>query len=111
MPESHPSVKENLMVFQCASCNKYRFPYTEFCHHCLETGVMERPLESVGTVYSFTNVHSKQTITPFAFVDFPEEIRIFGRCEGDQIEIGKQVRVYLKTTEGSNVKLQVFHDV
>lgn len=77
-----------LVGAHCSACDLRFFPHREICPRCgaLE-GVAAADLSPRGRLYSYSNVHvaPAQFQTPYVvgFVDFEDDVRVFGQIEGD----------------------------
>ena len=75
-----------LVGSSCMECNKRVFPPTNVCPDCMSENLTAIPLSKQGTLYSWSIVHvaPKGWHLPFiaAYVDLPEEVRIFTHLVG-----------------------------
>lgn len=66
----------------CDECAYHTFPPSMVCPNCMSLEVSELPLSRSGVLYSFTTIrHAKAEIFG-GYVDFPEQVRVFGHLSG-----------------------------
>jgi uncharacterized OB-fold protein len=74
-----------LVASQCNDCNEYWLPQRKICPECLSESSTVTKLSTVGTLYSFTTIHTGYPgfPTPYTvgYVDLPEGIRIVTQIE------------------------------
>ncbi|MBI4292630.1 MAG: OB-fold domain-containing protein [Betaproteobacteria bacterium] len=84
---------------RCTDCGTTVFPASERCPGCVSDNVSRIPLDSEGTLYSFSVIHAapKNFPVPYVvgYVDLPQGVRIFGQVEADpkSLRIDMRVRV------------------
>ena len=103
--ESYPAgecwTEEGGKVFlvggRCTKCGKRTFPRRPTCDACCETASEPVRIGNVGTLYSYSEIHvaPKAFATPYTigYVDFPEDVRVFGQVEHPAAELTPDERV------------------
>lgn len=81
--ESPPYLKG----YRCKKCGQLDFPKVSPCPTCWGEDFEMVPLSRTGKVYSYTDIfigqQRMQTPYIFAYVDLPEDVRIFAQLEGE----------------------------
>ena len=103
----HNGGEVRLLVSKCEECDSQWFPSKSICPTCFSQKLDIEPLQGEGEVYSFTTltVTSKRFESPLniAYVDFPNNVRVCGQIEGNDIQIGKKVKlIFGKIAEEKN---------
>ena len=88
-------LENRIIIYQCKNCLTFTHPKVNICHECLGELFEPVPLTSPGIIYSYTTsfMHNEQII--YAFADFPQNIRLFGKCDFSDAKIGQYVRAYV----------------
>ncbi len=74
--------KANLIGTECGDCGFHTFPPSTVCPSCMSLNVRPLPLSPVGKLYSFTTIRHAKAETFGGYVDFPENVRVFGHLGG-----------------------------
>jgi len=95
--------RHELVVQQCASCERLRFVPTELCPHCYSASTRWKRVSGRGRVYTFTVVHRAPTPAyqvdapyPLAYVELDEGPRVPARLvdvDPGAVEVGMPVEV------------------
>ena len=76
-----------LKGYRCKKCGQLDFPKVSPCPTCWGEEFEMVPLSRKGKVYSFTDIfigqQGMETPYIFAYVDLPENLRIFAQLEGE----------------------------
>lgn len=85
---------------ECDVCKAVIFPAPPICPECLGESISVRPIDSQGTLYTYTIVHAARPgwNSPYglAYVDFPEGVRICGPLDipaSGKIELDTPVEI------------------
>lgn len=74
-----------LVASQCNECNSYWLPQRKICPECLSEESTLAKLSGVGTLYSFSTIHTGYPgfPTPYTigYVDLPEGIRLITQID------------------------------
>lgn len=93
----HENDEVRLLISKCKGCGSQWFPMKDICPNCFSQELDVKQLEGEGEVYSFTTltVTSKRFEAPLdiAYVDFPNDVRVCGQISGEDIQIGKKVKL------------------
>lgn len=87
---------------RCTDCGASVFPASDRCPACVSENVSPLPLDSDGTLYSYSIVHAapKNFVVPYAigYVDFSQGVRVFGQVDADPkaLAIDMKVRVSIR---------------
>jgi len=84
---------------KCMECGKTSYPAVELCPFCSSEMVEKTPLNTVGTLFSFSV--TRVPVGPYkppiigGYVDLPEGIRVFGQIHAnmEDVKTGMQVKV------------------
>jgi benzoylsuccinyl-CoA thiolase BbsA subunit len=76
-----------LKGYKCKKCGQIDFPKVTPCPSCWGEEFEMTPLSKKGKVYSFTDLFigqaGMQTPYIFAYVDLPENVRVFAQLDGE----------------------------
>jgi len=76
-----------LKGYRCKKCRQLDFPKLSPCPNCWGEEFESVPLSRRAKLYSFTEIYfgqaGIQTPYTFAYVDMPEDLRIFAQLEGE----------------------------
>lgn len=76
-----------LKGYRCKKCGQLDFPRVSPCPNCWGEDFEMVPLSRVGKVYSYTDIfigqQGMETPYTFAYIDLPENLRIFAQLEGE----------------------------
>jgi uncharacterized OB-fold protein len=95
--------RQELVLQQCADCQKFRFYPRSVCPHCLSDRFEWRRASGHGVVYSFTVIHRPPTPAfreqvPYvlALIDLAEGVRMMSNivgCDPQEVAMGMPVEV------------------
>ncbi|MES2183088.1 MAG: zinc ribbon domain-containing protein [Pseudomonadota bacterium] len=71
-----------LVATHCPDCGFNTFPPSTVCPRCMSLAVLPLPLSRTGTLYSYTTIRHARKEAWGGYVDFPENIRVFGHLGG-----------------------------
>jgi uncharacterized OB-fold protein len=71
-----------LLATECDDCGYHTFPPSTVCPRCMSLKVRPLRLQAQGTLYSYTTIRHADGTTYAGYVDFPEQLRIFGHLGG-----------------------------
>ncbi|ARP80433.1 hypothetical protein CAL12_06020 [Bordetella genomosp. 8] len=71
-----------LLATLCDECGYHTFPPSTVCPRCMSLAVRPLRLNAEGRLYSYTTMRHGAGITYAGYVDFPENIRVFGHLGG-----------------------------
>ena len=71
-----------LLATQCDDCGYHTFPPSTVCPRCMSLAVRPLRLQGEGKLYSYTTMRHGSGTTFAGYVDFPEQIRVFGHLGG-----------------------------
>ena len=100
-----------LVGARCTSCGSVFFPARKRCTHCFSHELERHALSPTGKIYSFSVVHAASPAfnPPYvvAYVDFPENVRVFGKLEippekFGEVKIGDTVEATLGVIRREN---------
>ena len=75
-----------LVGSRCDGCGFHTFPPTTVCPACMGLALTPLPLSAMGKLYSFTTIRYNKTEIYGGYVDFPENVRVFGHLQGFSAE-------------------------
>jgi uncharacterized OB-fold protein len=71
-----------LVATACEDCGFHTFPPSTVCPRCMSLSVKPLRLQAQGRLYSFTTMRHGAGTTYGGYVDFPEQVRVFGHLGG-----------------------------
>ena len=71
-----------LLATECEDCGFHTFPPSTVCPRCMSLAVRPLRLQAQGRLYSFTTMRHGNGIAYGGYVDFPEQVRVFGHLGG-----------------------------
>lgn len=71
-----------LLATHCTDCGYNTFPPSTVCPRCMSLQVQPLSLDTRGTLYSFTTMRHGAGQTYAGYVDFPQQVRVFGHLGG-----------------------------
>ena len=80
------SEQVQLVGSECKACDFHTFPPTTVCPSCMGLDLATLLLSTVGKLYSFTTIRYNKAETYGGYVDFPENVRVFGHLHGFSAE-------------------------
>ena len=99
-----PSNNPHLKGSQCEDCKAVTFPVQDGCPRCCGTSMEQIPLETKGTLWSWTVQGFLPKSPPYAG---PETLETFKPYGVGYIELEGQVRVESRLTESDPEKLKI----
>jgi uncharacterized OB-fold protein len=104
-----------LIASRCKKCGQHHLPRVAFCGTCRGTQFEDAPLSPKGNLYSYTVIHTPPAGYPdiyvVGYVDFPEQVRVFGQVRADNREalrcdmpVGIEIATLKKRPDGSPVE-------
>lgn len=104
-----------LIASKCTKCGQHHLPRVAFCGACRGTQFEDAPLSSKGNLYSYTVIHTPPAGYPeiyvVGYVDFPEQVRVFGQVRADNrdtlrcdLPVEVEVATLKKLPDGSEVR-------
>jgi len=118
-PESLPfweAAKENrLLLPRCNHCNRFFFPPSQRCHHCLSQDVAWAESAGIGRIYSFVVYHRSyhpafETDIPYvvAIVELDEGVRLLSNIVGaplEKVHCDARVSVIFENRDGASIPM------
>ena len=71
-----------LLATECLDCQFHTFPPSNVCPKCMSLSVAPLKLSRKGKLYSYTTIRVDGKTLYAGYVDFPEQIRVFGHLSG-----------------------------
>jgi uncharacterized protein len=106
-PETQPywdaCAAGKLLVKRCRACGEHHYYPRALCPFCFSDDTEWREASGAGTIYSYSVMRRAPVPYAIAYVELAEGPRMMTNivdCDLDAIEIGQQVRLVFKPSEG-----------